>query len=85
MTDQNELQREMDRLKGTLIGVDCFISALLKVLPPESARLLEKWFEVEAEQAKIEMNASPDFSDDIIAGLDDFAQTWGKVQESRQP
>ncbi|MDN5517010.1 MAG: hypothetical protein L0G82_17370 [Pseudomonas sp.] len=85
MTDQNELQREIDRLKGTIMGVDCFISALLKVLPPESTVRLERWFEVEAEQLKIEMNASPDFSDDAIAGLDEFAMTWRKVRESRRP
>lgn len=79
---QDALKR-IERLEGAVIGIDCFISALLKTLPPETARTLEKWAEVELAETKALMNASPDHSDRQIAGLDEFARTFGIVR-SRQ-
>lgn len=86
MTQEISLKSAMariERLEGALMGVDCFISALLKTLPPETARTLEKWAEVELAETKVLMNASPDHSDEQIAGLDEFAHTFCKVRTNR--
>ena len=79
---QDALKR-IERLEGAVMGIDCFISALLKTLPPETARTLEKWAEVELAETKVLMNASPDHSDEQIAGLDEFAHTFCKVRTNR--
>jgi hypothetical protein len=73
----------IERLEGALMGFDCFAQAILKALPPETAGKIEKWAEVELAETKTLMNASPDHSDAQIAGLDEFAHTFGRVRRNR--
>lgn len=83
MSSETELQealRRIERLEGALMGVDCFIHALLKTLPPETSSQLEKWTEAFLIETKTLMNASPDHSDDQIAGIDEYGRTFGRVR-----
>lgn len=81
-TELHEALRRIERLEGALMGFDCFAHALMKTLPPETSSKLEQWTEVFLAETKTLMNASPDYSDAQIAGLDEYARTFGRVRQN---
>jgi hypothetical protein len=81
MNTPDKAVHEADAIKGQLIGVGCFLSALVRTLPPETVRTLMREFDVELAEAKTALTFSPDFSDEVITGLDDYVRTWDSIRE----
>lgn len=80
MNKPDKAKHETDALKGQLIGVGCFLSALVRTLPPETVRTLMEQFDIELAEAKAALTFSPDFSDEAITGLDDYVRTWDSIR-----
>ena len=86
MPDQINLQnalRRIERLEGALMGFDCFVEAVLKALPAEAASKIEKWAEVLLVETKTALTFSPNHSDQLIAGLEEFARTLGRYRRNQ--
>lgn len=74
MKDLQEATVQICRLKGEALGMQCVINAILRALPPREFEAVMLEYEQELEAARVTLLNHARTGDDVIYGLDTYAQ-----------
>lgn len=83
MKDLQEATEKICELKGELIGAQCMINALLRVLPPRDFSAVLREFDQELEAAQVVLLNSDRIGEHVLRGLDIYVQTANAIRRQR--